>query len=215
VNKKTQAKTSKPTKKPTKKKKRPVSPQPGGSSFAYYLIIGLVSLGYAGYMHYNGPKVGNNTQQSVSRQQVMEISKKSTTQKIADELVIWIAENSSLPLPNIQPNIRIVTEEFMNQQIPPPQPGNVNLGAYNHVEDYIMLLSDVSNDHEEIANLVHELVHFMQHKDPNRPYKYVSCPNSAEPQAYRIEAKWRTKKGVYIDWSDEEVERIAKCWKPT
>ena len=130
--------------------------------------------------------------------------------EFAASLMLWIAAHSDLKVPAQPPDIRIVSSAFMNKQLRPAEDNTINVSAYNYIDDYIMLLKYEPANKNQVAALVHELVHYMQWKSSNRN-DYNLCPGSSEVLAYGIEAKWRRHTGMEVWWTAEQLEVMARC----
>lgn len=80
--------------------------------------------------------------------------------------------------------------------------------AYDLVNDRIFLVAPWSATNlRQVSSLLHELVHRAQFRT-----RRWTCPNAAEPEAYRLQQEWLAEHGVEARFNWFAIRLRARCF---
>ncbi len=126
---------------------------------------------------------------------------------LVPEMMQWVARNTELSIPHNLPNVIFVSNVGENTDV--ANKSGTIAGAYEQWHQTIKLpLWWNINNGDDLASLLHEVVHHMQYQSTTYARK-MQCGNAYERLAYNMEDKYLTtvqhrSSPFYKAWIDSE-----------
>lgn len=134
------------------------------------------------------------------------------TKALLLSLMIWVAQQTGLPLPKEIPELNLVTEQELCTEYGAGKEECEKIRAI-YFDGIIMARTSLDPTAlSDMSLLVHELVHYLQEVNGVE----YSCMGASEPLAYKTQVRWLLEAGVknpweFIDSSEFTVMTYAMC----